>query len=204
MPRLKKAELLRGIVHMPSPVSLEMHAEPHADLAGGLFRYKRATPGLRTGDNATVRLGPEDDPQPDLLMMIPRPLGGQAEIGRDGFVEGAPELVVEVASSSASYDLHVKLEVYRDYGVREYLVYRVRDRLVDWYALEGRRFVPLPRNAGVVRSRVFPGLWLDVEALVAGDVERMDRILQEGLESPEHRAFRRDLQSRRCSARPGG
>jgi Uma2 family endonuclease len=194
MPHLKKAELLKGIVYMPSPVRMEHHGEPHHDLSGWLFLYKVATPGLRAADNSTVRLGPEDEPQPDLLLMIPRDRGGQSAVDAAGYLEGAPELAVEVTASSASYDLGVKLQVYREHGVREYLVWRVEDRAVDWLALRGDQYEPLsPGSDGIMRSEVFPGLWLDPEALIASNGPRLVAVLQQGIASPEHAAFVADL-----------
>src|SRR5205807_9315194 len=112
-------------------------------------------------------------------------------------VAGAPELAVEVASSSASYDLHVKLEIYRERGVREYLAWRVGDRAVDWLALRGDRYEPIaPGPDGILRSEVFPGLWLDPAALAAGDGPRLIAVLQQGLASPEHAAFVARLSAR--------
>lgn len=190
MPHLKKAELLKGIVYMPSPARMDRHAEPQAELVGWLFLYKASTPGLRIGDNATVRLGPEDEPQPDLLLMIPRALGGQSDVDAQGYIAGAPELAAEVASSSASYDRHVKFDVYRAHGVREYILWRVADRAVDWYVLRGEEYEPLaPGEDGILRSELFPGLWLDPAALLAGDSPRLISILQQGIASPEHAQF---------------
>lgn len=190
MPRLKKAELLQGVVHMPSPVRLNLHAGPHAILMGWLFVYQAATPGTRIGDNATVRLGPFDEPQPDALLMIPRELGGRAMVDREGYVAGPPELAAEVASSSASYDLHVKRDVYLEHGVREYLVWRVADGAVDWFVRREEQYEPLaPGPDGVFRSEVFPGLWLDPMALAAGDGARVLAVLQEGLASAGHTAL---------------
>jgi len=190
MPHLKKAELLRGIVYMPSPVRLDQHGLPHGTLVACIFIYMLATPGLTAGDNSTVRLGPDDEPQPDVLLMIPRDRGGQATVGPDGYVEGAPELAAEVAASSVSYDRHVKLQVYEERGVREYIVWRVDDREIDWFVLRESRFDPLQTGPdGVLRSEVFPGLWLDPAALLAGDGPRLMAMLQQGLASPEHAAF---------------
>jgi Uma2 family endonuclease len=122
--------------------------------------------------------------------MIPRASGGQAAVDADGYVAGAPELVAEVASSSVSYDVHVKLEVYREHGVREYLVGRVGDGAIDWLALRGDRYEPLAAGAdGILRSEVFPGLWLDPAVLLAGDGPWLVAVLQEGLASAEHSAF---------------
>jgi hypothetical protein len=190
MPHLKKAELLQGVVHMPSPVRIGRHGEPQAALVWWLMSYKAGTPGVRAADNATARLGPEDEPQPDALMMIPQDRGGQAPVDAEDYLAGAPELAAEVAASSASYDLHVKIDVYREHGVREYIVWRVADRAIDWLVLQGERYEPLaPDSDGILRSRVFPGLWLDPVALIEGDLPRVAEVLREGLASPEHAAF---------------
>ena len=194
MPLLKKAELLKGIVYVPSPVRLELHAEPHSLLVTWLGVYAAHTPGVRAADNATVRLGRESEPQPDALLMTEEGKGGQARVGPDGYVEGAPQLVAEVAASSASYDLHVKREVYEEHGVREDVVWRVLDRRVDWFVLRRSRFMLAgPDAGGVLRSEAFPGLRLDPAALLAGDARRVLKVLQAGLESPEHAAFCREL-----------
>jgi Uma2 family endonuclease len=185
-----KAELIEGIVHMPSPVRYKRHGEPHANLNGWLFNYKLATPGVGSGDNVSVRLDLDNEPQPDLLLMIDSGDAGQARITEDDFIEGAPELVAEIASSSVSYDLGAKLHAYRRNGVREYLVWRVLDAAFDWFVLRDGRYEPLPPDDdGILRSRTFPGLWLDPAALLGGDLARVIEKLNQGLASPEHAAF---------------
>jgi Uma2 family endonuclease len=194
MPDLKKAELLRGIVYTPSPVRLDHHGEPHADMIGWLGMYKAFTPGVRGGDNSTVRLDELNEPQPDILLLIPASAGGQSTISPDDYVTGAPELVCEIASSSRSYDLGVKLEVYREFGVREYVVWRVGDDAIDWYILRTGRYELLqPDPDGIYRSGIFPGLWLDPTALVAGDMGRVLVVVQQGAATAEHEAFVRRL-----------
>jgi Uma2 family endonuclease len=104
-------------------------------------------------------------------------------------------LVIEVSSSSVSYDLGNKLKVYRRNGVREYVVWRVRDRQIDWFVLRGGCFEPLtPAADGTLRSTVFPGLWLDPAALLRGDLATVLAVLQQGLNSPEHAEFAASLQ----------
>lgn len=189
MPDLKKAELLEGIVYMPSPVSHEGHSRPHFDSIGWLALYRAATPGIDGGDNGTLRLDMENEPQPDCFLFI-RPHGGQARVDQDDYVAGAPELVMEIAASSASYDAHVKKRVYRRNGVKEYIIWRVYDRIVDWFVLEGEEYVPLPLSPdGIYRSKILPGLWLDPAALLAGDIPRDFEIGQHGVASPEHAQF---------------
>jgi Uma2 family endonuclease len=190
MPHLKKAELIEGVVYVPSPVRLRRHAEPHAYLITWLGTYLASTPGVRIGDNVTARLDLDNEPQPDAVLLIDPMRGGQARITADDYIEGAPELVAEVAASSVSIDLNTKLHVYRRNGVREYLVWRVQNRAMDWFVLrEGQYQALQPDAQEVFRSEVFPGLWLDAAALVSGDLAAVMSVLQQGLASPEHAAF---------------
>ena len=147
-------------------------------------------------DNATVRLDWENEPQPDALLRLDEACGGQSRISEDDYVEGAPELIVEVASSSASYDLHDKLRAYRRNGVKEYLVWLVSERALRWYRLEEGEYRPQAADAaGVLSSAVFPGLWLDPEALLAGEMQRVLAAVQAGLGSAAHQAFVQQLQA---------
>jgi hypothetical protein len=190
MPGLKKAELIKGVVYMAPPISFEDHAGPHFDLIGWLGLYRMATPGVRGGDNSTLRLSLANRPQPDACLFLLPTHGGQARIDGDGYIAGGPELAAEVAATSENYDLHDKLDVYRDNGVREYIVWRVFDRAIDWFVLRGDRYERLAPGAdGVYRSEVLPGLWLDPAALVAGDMARVAQVAQQGIASPEHAAF---------------
>jgi Uma2 family endonuclease len=109
MPTVKKAELIEGVVYMGSPVRYEQHGAPEQALAAWLSFYRAVTPGLGAAGNTTLRLDLDNEPQPDLLLRIPERVGGRSRVTADGYLEGAPELVVEVAASSTSYDLHQKL-----------------------------------------------------------------------------------------------
>lgn len=190
MPALKKAELIEGVVYMPSPVRLRRHADPHFRLITWMGTYAAATPGIIGGDNATARLDMDNEPQPDVMLLVDPDHGGQAVITADDYVEKAPELVAEISGSSVSFDLHTKLNVYRRNGVREYLVWRVLDQQIDWFAIRSGEFEPMvPDAAGILRSVVFPGLWLDAAALVGGDMPRVLAVVHLGLASPEHAAF---------------
>ncbi|MCI0391221.1 MAG: Uma2 family endonuclease [Acidobacteria bacterium] len=195
MPGLKKAELINGRVYMSSPVRFDRHSEQHSWITTWLCLYSVATPSVRSGDNATVRMDEEEYPQPDVTLIIDAPLGS-SYIGADGYLRGAPELVAEVAASSASYDLNEKKETYRRHGAQEYIVWQVYDRRIDWFRLEAGQYIPLsPDEDGVIRSRVFPGLWLDVEALLKDDMAKVLAILQQGLASVEHIKFVEQLSS---------
>ena len=188
-PRIKKAELIAGVVHMTVPVGL-VHAEPHALIQTVLLVYSSHTPGVTGADNATVRLDAHSEVQPDVLLRIDESAGGTARVSADGYLEGAPELVVEVAASSASIDLHDKLRIYERAGVREYIVWRTHDDRIDYFGLAEGRYLPLAGDAaGVVRSEVFPGLWVDTQALCQGDLATALSRLQEGKSSPIHRHF---------------
>lgn len=193
MPGVKKAELIQGVVYMPSPVK-NSHGESHSHMVTWLGVYTAATPGVRVSDNATVRLDAENEPQPDVQLRIDAACGGQTTLSPDDYIEGAPELAAEIAGTSAAYDLHDKKEAFRRNGVREYLVWRVYEGGLDWFSLENEVYVPLAPDAeGVLRSRIFPGLWLDGAAMMKGEMRQVLAVLQKGLASPEHAAFVRRL-----------
>jgi len=189
-PDIKKAELIEGVVYMPSPVRARSHGGPHGQVIGWLATYCAVTPGVEFYDNTTVRLDLDNEPQPDALLRLEPAAGGHSRVSAEDYIEGAPELIVEIAASSASYDLHEKLQVYRRNGVQEYLVWRVYDKQLDWFRLVQDEYVLLaPDENGVVHSRVFPGLRLAVQALLAGDLATVLAELQKGLGTPEHAAF---------------
>ena len=189
-PNIRKAELIEGVVHMPSPVGLAEHAEPHATVLGVLFHYCVFTPGVRVADNATVRIDLHNEPQPDVLLRIDEETGGRSHVSEDGYLEGAPELIVEVAASSASLDMHDKLRVYRRSGVREYIVWRTEEKSIEWFELAHGEDRPFLRDErGVIESRVFPGLRLATNALIAGDLAAVLAEVDTGIESPGHREF---------------
>ncbi|MFO0866752.1 MAG: Uma2 family endonuclease [Gemmataceae bacterium] len=195
MPNVKKAELIEGVVYLPSPVRFDRHGHQHYRLIRWISLYEGITPGLMGADNTTVRLNLQNEPQPDFLLMIDPKRGGQASISKDGYIENAPEFVAEIASSSVSFDLNTKLEVYCKSGVREYLVWRVLDQAIDWFVLKDGEFAPIQPVDGILKSQAFPGLWLDPAALIRDDRVRVAEVAQHGLASPEHREFVTRLQA---------
>lgn len=189
MPEVKKAELIEGVVHMPSPVNFESHSEPHACVMGCLMIYRFNTPGVRVGDNPTIRLDMKNEPQPDAVMLIDPIHGGRVTF-TNGYVTDGPEFAAEVAASSVSIDANSKLRAYQRNGVQEYLLWRVEDGVIQWFALHEGHYLPLEPDAeGVIRSEVFPGFWLDPAAMLHEDFERVQQVLNAGLTSNEHKAF---------------
>jgi Uma2 family endonuclease len=196
LPQIKKAELIEGVVYVASPVRVSRHGQPHSDIITWLGNYRSATPGVMVCDNTTVRLDAENEPQPDALLRIDESCGGQSCISEDDYIEGAPELIVEIAASSASYDLHDKLRAYRRNGVREYLVWLTQEQAFRWYILqEGEYVLQQPDELGVLRSQVFPGLQLAVAELLAGNMPQVLAVLQEGIDSELHGVFVQQLGS---------
>jgi Uma2 family endonuclease len=190
MPTSFRAELIEGVVAVASPVRFNVHGEQHAELLHWLMLYRDGTPGIRCADNATERLDLDNEPQPDVCLLIDPARGGNVKIDADGYIEGAPELVAEVAASSVSLDLGPKLNAYRRNGVREYIVWRVQDNEIDWFIHREGRFDRLqPGTDGITRSETYPGLWLDAPALIQGDLPRVHAVLRQGLASAEHEAF---------------
>ena len=194
MPHLRKAELIEGVVYVPAALRFRSHGQPHGNLIIWLGNYKVATPGIELGIEPTVRLDLDNEPQPDAVLMIEEQAGGQARLSEDDYIEGAPELVAEIAASSAAIDLGDKKRAYRRNGIREYIVWQVFEQKLDWFYLQEGEYVPLPiDDDGVIRSQVFPGSWLAVDDLLSGNMGRVLAVLQEGLAAPEHTAFVQQL-----------
>ena len=190
MPHARKAELIEGTVYMPSPVRARKHGIPQSQLAWWLVSYVLETPEVESADNTSVRLDLDNEPQPDLVLFKLPAKGGQARISEDDYVEGAPELAVEIVGSSRAYDLHQKKGAYRRNAIREYLAWITGEkRLVWWELREGEYHEIGPDKSGLLKSRVFPGLWLDSKALLRGDLKTVLATLRRGLDSSEHRAF---------------
>lgn len=187
MPERFKAELIGGIVYVASPLKLR-HGNRHLLLGTAFTLYEGATPGVEAADNTTVILGSEGEPQPDLLLRVRPEHGGQSRTTHDDYVDGAPELVAEIAHTSLSIDLHQKKRDYHRYGVREYLVLSLREGQLRHFDLQGGQEFPADAD-GIVRPRTFPGLWLDVTAVLGKDVNQVVVTLQRGLAAPEHAAF---------------
>jgi hypothetical protein len=190
MSRKVKAELIDGIVYMASPVRITQHGSPHALLIAWLAVYASETRGTQVSDNTTLRLDDFNEPQPDALLRLRPEVGGRSRVDENDYLNGGVELVGEIAASSAAYDLHQKKAVYLRHGCLEYVVHVVHEREVRWFALQEGEYRELPADAaGVIRSRVFPGLWLDVPALLASDLSKLLATLRAGLASDEHAAF---------------
>ena len=189
MPKVKKAELIEGVVYMASPLSFT-HAKPHGSLITWLGVYQVATPQVEMGIEPTVRLDIENAPQPDGVLFIKRESGGNCRLSEDGYIEGAPELVIEVAASSVAIDLGDKKRAYRRNGVQEYLVWQVFEQKIDWFSLQDGDYISLvPDQGGIIYSQVFPGLWLDGGAMLQGNMQQVLNVLQVGINSTEHQAF---------------
>lgn len=190
-PRDFKAELIGGIVFVASPLRIA-HGQEHLHLGMLFAAYEMNTPGVQASDNATIFLGKDSEPQPDLLLRVRPEYGGQTTTNRKGYVVGAPELVAEISHSTHAIDLHAKHDDYTRHGVREYLVATLSDNVLRWFDLSSR--TELRANSdGVVRIRSFPGFWIDAKALFARDYRQLMTVLQAGLDSADHTAFVKQL-----------
>jgi Uma2 family endonuclease len=184
MPPKVKAERIEGMVYMPvAAVSAGFHGDHHAKVITWLGVYEAATPGVVASDNSTVALDPGSDPQPDASLRILPSHGGRTTLNAEKYIEGAPELIVEITASSVSYDLGPKLEAYQRTGVREYLVHGE----FDWFVLRDGQYVRATADSeGIYRSEIFPGLWLAADALIAGRLSEVLAVLQRGIAAAEH------------------
>jgi Uma2 family endonuclease len=184
MPQIKKAELVEGVVYMGSPVSTS-HAIPDGIIHGWLALYAAHHPGTQYMPNATVILDAENTVQPDALLRRLPEQGGATRVNEEGYLAGPPELIVEIAATSASIDLRDKRRAYCRNGVKEYLVWCVADERVEWFGLEDDEYRPQSPDAhGLLHSRVFPGLRLPVASLLACDTAKVLSVLSEGAAPP--------------------
>ena len=196
MPDLRWAELIDGIVYMPSPIS-DIHMDFHARMSGWLWFYATLTPGCVSRPAGTWLMAPDSAPQPDVALKILPDHGGQSTLEGE-YAAGAPELIVEVSHTTAARDTGVKLRLYERSGVREYVVVRPRNRKLAWHVLADRKYQRLEAGEGsLYRSHVFPGLWLDLEQLWKGDFAGMAETVRQGTATPEHAAFVRQLAERK-------
>ena len=189
-----KAELIEGVVYVASPVRV-FHGRPHAALMAWLTPYWIATPGVDIADNTTTRLDLDNEPQPDALLRLA--MGGTSQISEDGYIEGSPELVAEIATSSAAIDLGAKKNIYCRNGVQEYLVWQTFENQLSWFRRQQGEYVLVePDVDGIIKSQVFPGLWLAVSALLDQAMIEVLNVLQSGISSPEHQTFVQELEGR--------
>lgn len=168
-PEIKKAELIEGVVYLPSPVGTDRHADPHGDAARWLAACCDAHENVKLSIDPTLELDNDNEPQPDLVLR--RTSGGNAQVSSDGYLAGAPELVMEIAASSRAYDMHDKLRAYRRNGIQEYVVWQVRDARIVWFVLVGGDYVEVqPDSDGYLNSNVFPGLRLRPRDMLSGQI----------------------------------
>lgn len=188
MPPGTRAELVGGVVYMPSPLSAE-HSDADECAALWIAHYRLSTPGLKGGGGATTKLGRFGEVQPDRQLRIRAEFGGQTQVV-DGYIVGPPEFVFEIAKSSLAYDMGEKKAEYEEAGVREYVVAAMDQREIHWFSLHDGRYTALPAGADeVFRSQVFPGLWLAPAAFFDDDLAGVIAALDRGLATPEHAAF---------------
>ncbi len=194
MPENVKAELIKGVVYLSSPVRVKKHGKPHGRIMSFLGIYQFSTKSIDLLDNVTYIANEKYEPQPDAVLRIEENYGGKSWVNDRDYLEGAPELVVEIASSSVSYDLHDKLEMYEQKGVQEYIVWRVLDNQIDWFGLEKGKYKKFVSDKqGIIESKVFPGLRLNVKAMLKDDLQKVLADLQKGLASSNYKSFVKQL-----------
>ena len=193
MPFVKNAQLIDGVVHMSSQVYLDQHGGPHSDIIFWLGYFRSFCPQVRVADNTSLRIDDENEPQPDAMLLLdPTHCGGTWTESR--LLRGTPELIVEIAASSARLDAGEKRDLYQRIGVREYILWRVLDARIDWWHLADGKYQILPQDdKGVNRSRVFPGLWLNTPAMLAGRLDLVKNTVDAGLQCQEYLDFAEKL-----------
>ncbi len=194
-PKDVKFELIGGIVYMASPLR-RPHGKNHVRMSLVLELYESQTQGVELLDNATTILGDESEPQPDLSLRILPECGGRSHETKGEYIEGPPELVAEIAHSTRAIDLHQKRDDYECAGVQEYIVLSLEKPELFWFDFAAKDSVK-PDRRGIAHSRAFPGLWINVSALLAGQRKELIVTMNQGLKSRAHSAFVKKLEATR-------
>lgn len=161
-------------------------------LGGLIWLYEQSTPGIRGYPGATTILDDENEPEPDLQLRILREFGGRGGLTKDQYVTGPPELVIEISHSTLHFDLTKKLTMYRDQGIKEYLVVCVDSEQIRWFVWpQGEQQID---SDGILKSVAFPGLWINSQALFAERIDELRATLSTGLHHRDHAAFVTALQ----------
>ncbi len=193
MPENVRAELIKGVVYFRTTTTVS-HAEANAVIVGLIGLYSINTFGTNFANHVSLVIDKKSESQPDAVLRIEENCGGKSWANEKDYLEGAPELVVEIASSSVSYDLHDKLELYEQKGVQEYIVWRVLDEQIDWFGLEDGKYKKFTADKqGIIESEVFPGLRLNVEAMLEDNLQKVSADLQKGLKSKKYKNFVKQL-----------
>lgn len=189
MPEDATAELIGGIVYMQSALK-RSHGRFHNLLMHWMGSYENYTWGVEAYDNTTTIMGDKSEPQPDGCLIISPERGGQMRFTEDDYLQGAPELIGEIASSSESIDMHGKKRDYELAGVKEYVVVALRAKKIHWFVNRGGAFIEVSCHGdGCYHSEAFPGLWLDTVAFLTLDRQQLLTALGVGLATEEHAQF---------------
>lgn len=173
MPGTRKAQLIEGRVLMPSPVRAKSHGAPDNVIQFWLATYAMNHPELEAYSNTSILLDAENSLQPDAMLCTQPQAGARTWLDEKDYLCGSPELICEIAASSASVDLHEKYRAYRRAGVAEYLVWLTAEKTVRWFQLVDGDYTEAREQGGKLQSLVFPGLILDVKALLKLDRKKV-------------------------------
>ncbi len=188
-----KAELIKGIVFFQTKVTAT-HAQSSAKMISWLGFYSIKNLHSSLSNHVTFIINGKNEFQPEAILRIDEDFGGKSWVNDDDYLEGAPELIVEISASTASYDLHDKLEIYEQKGVQEYIVWRVLDNQIDWFSLEKGKYQRLSaNNQGIIESKVFAGLRLNIKAMLEENLQQVLTDLQKGLQSKKYKEFAKQL-----------
>ncbi|MEO3707411.1 Uma2 family endonuclease [Trichormus azollae] len=111
------------------------------------------TPGIKLGIEPTIRLDQDNEAQPDGVLLIEVALEANSRITDDDYIEGALELVAEIAASSATYDLYDTKKAYKRNRIQEYIVWQSLENQLDWSQLHDSKYISLQTDVdGIIIS----------------------------------------------------
>ena len=185
------AELIDSVVHLDRVPGDYTSGRTRATLSGWIGSYRLHTPNLQAAIHLTTFVDTRNVFQPAVSLM--RSDTARQRLGKDGYLRGSPDFACEVREGGdGCVDLNAKRLAYEQAGLGELLVVLLdKPWRVRWLSLVHGAFAdvhPDPAD-GLFKSRVFPGLWLDVDALFADDLQRLSAAVERGCATPEHAAF---------------
>ena len=199
-----KAELINGLVSLNRGVRADLEDLSNSVIQSWVRSYAGLTPGTRMDVNTIVILAWDTVPQPNIVLRVLSENGGKSRMTDGGTLKDAPELMVDFTTSHQTFDIRDKLGAFRRHGVAEYLVWWANDQKLDWFCLEqGKYALNLPDSNGVLTSPSFPGLRLNLSALLNRNSAAVMATLRRSLESSEHAGFVARLEKQCSSNRQG-
>ena len=158
-----KGDLFDGLLYMQTPPS-----DAHEEIFGFLFDILRnyvleKNLGVVRGSRTAIRFAEEHGTQPDIVFIS----NARRHLIYPYYIDGAPEVVVEILSpSTRKLDRGKKMALYAENGVLEYWQVDPEDQTAKFLRNNDGVWAPMPVGGdGIFHSEAISGFWLNVQWL---------------------------------------